>query len=74
MKNNSYKLVNRPPEPNDSNVDEVIKMVEANSPDCVEINFNNIQVRGDSLWQKNGSDKKYFFCVLLKLSFNGYRQ
>ena len=42
------------PEPNDANVDEVIKLVSEDSPACKEINFNNIQVRSRSRHESQG--------------------
>ncbi len=33
------------PAPNDTNVEQVIALVEQNSPECIEINFNNLKVR-----------------------------
>ena len=33
------------PEPNDANIDEIIRLVSEDSSACKEINFNNIQVR-----------------------------
>lgn len=32
------------PPPNSADVDQIIKMVEDNSPECTEINLNNIKV------------------------------
>ena len=32
------------PAPNDTNVDDVIKQVAENNPDCMEINLNNLKV------------------------------
>ena len=40
------------PPPNDANVDEIIRMVEENNPDCVEINLNNIKGIENAKWDR----------------------